>query len=420
MTKMSDLPIDIVEELWKHILPPKDIESFAQVSKTTYALASPFLEKHRSLEKQYPNIDTTKFKGIRHGSLLFKLLKDILLKPHIALYVRNLWLSGWREQWDEPDNPTQDVFDCSRHHLPYPEQDMDMFSHAIRAISDLLPGDIDDWLARIAAGNEDAVIATLFVLLKDLRYLSLGLIPDWTRIFVILEHYASCPSNPVLPHLARVDLGDMWARHFQDISVMQPFLLLPSVKGILCGYVNDSSSGRFRIPRYFISPETSNLTYLEFNECGRIAQGLSCLFAGIKGLKVFKYNDAIRHGNNHGDDMSWILSALMNHTRHSLKRLEMHAETLDGSDQSATLRLFQVLKFVDIDQRFLGGRYMWDKLPTSLQRLKLRNVFLPGQPYSYIVEQIMKANHARLPNLTEVEIRIGLLPLPPNPQPRTA
>lgn len=60
---------------------------------------------------------------------------------------------------------------------------------------------------------------------------------------------------------------------------------------------------------------------------------------------------------------------------------------------------------------------MWDKLPTSLQCLKLTDVLLPGQPCSYIVEQIMNANHARLPNLTKVEIRIRLLPLPPKPQP---
>lgn len=49
MARFSDLPNEMVTEIWKHVLEPEDVESFARVCKTVHGQASSFLRLHRQL-----------------------------------------------------------------------------------------------------------------------------------------------------------------------------------------------------------------------------------------------------------------------------------------------------------------------------------------------------------------------------------
>ena len=99
MTRFSDLPNEIVTQVWRHVLFPEDIESFAQVSKATNTLAELSPQEYHWLKRKYTRWDNG---YVGYGSELIHLLRDFLLYPHVALYVQELFVSDWRDGLEDP------------------------------------------------------------------------------------------------------------------------------------------------------------------------------------------------------------------------------------------------------------------------------------------------------------------------------
>ena len=191
MTGFNDLPNEIVLELWHHVLLPDDVASFALVSKRIFALATPSLKEHHRLRSKYAVLENESSKD---GSMLAPLLKDVLLYPYIAFYVKNICVCDWHTRWNEPVpgvpsllGPELDDAENYTWHVPYPEQDMELFRDGIRKAGNLFPCKKYNWIKLLESGHEDPILALSLGLLPNLCALSLEDPPVLTHLFTAIH-----------------------------------------------------------------------------------------------------------------------------------------------------------------------------------------------------------------------------------------
>ena len=138
MAKFSDLPNELIVEIWSHIPQPKDIENFALASKTIRTLARKILINHRKLTRELLTFDVG---GSKSRFSAAGLLKEILKSPLVALYIKTLtildeFLGNWESE--EQGANTLKAFDPEigeggrqYRHTPYMEEDMELFKQVI-------------------------------------------------------------------------------------------------------------------------------------------------------------------------------------------------------------------------------------------------------------------------------------------------
>ena len=162
MANFSQLPNEMVSEIWSYVLEPRDVESFALVSKYIHAIGRPFVAEHNALTKKYSAFNTCK----THAA---NLLEDVLLRPRIALYVTHFCIDGFQSQWGVPPDDSSDDDEWSRtYHKAYPDDVMAMFIEAIQQMDHLLPEDVRYSIEEIKTGDEDQILALLIVLLPNI------------------------------------------------------------------------------------------------------------------------------------------------------------------------------------------------------------------------------------------------------------
>lgn len=98
MTHFSQLPNEMISEFWGYFQEPRDVENFTIVSKDIYAIGRPFVEEHNKLKREYSIFETGP--GTRASAPAF-LLKDVLLRPRVALYVAHLSIGGFHDEWQD-------------------------------------------------------------------------------------------------------------------------------------------------------------------------------------------------------------------------------------------------------------------------------------------------------------------------------
>ncbi|CAF9919784.1 MAG: hypothetical protein ALECFALPRED_001297 [Alectoria fallacina] len=413
MTGFNDLPNEIVVELWHQVLPPDDIASFARVSRRIFALAAPFLKEYHRLKSKYSVfVNWTSY----DGSIFAHLLKDVLLNPHIAFYVKKVCVYDWRSWWVNPavgtpySNPDTDDEKNYVWHVPYPEKDMELFRNGIRKAQYVLPSEVDIWIQNLESGDEDPVVTFLLCLLPNLRTLSLGELPFETLLSSTIRRIAENANSTTFSKLKSIQLaGSVFDQH-ECMSLVKPFMLLPSVEKISC--FNFENCRRERdIPDCFIAPQSSNVTELVFDSCGDIVERIPMLLEGIKGLKKFTFVAGCETV-----DAFWIRSALPNHCRHSLEYLKMRFE-YEPSNYLGSLGLFENLRSLDVQHSSLVNPDAGDdftignSLPTSIEAIDMTGQ--QSETVSHIRSCIMglvSAKGTRLPNLKRLNYHpVGLL-----------
>lgn len=409
MAGFDHLPNDIVLELWHHVLAPNDITSFALVSKRVFTLAARALKEYRYLRSRYTVIE---YDERYDGSMLSHLLKDLLLNPHIALYVKKLHASKWHTKWEDP---LRDRFNDPLHldyaekcgwHIPYPEQDMELFKDRIRKLKYLPPHEVDVWIKCLESGQDDPVLAFLLNLLPNICSLSIRKPPIHTILFTCIRRMAENAASTSFTKLKNIQLSHIITDRYEDISVVKPFVLLPSVEKISCLNL-DNPNRRRGIPDSLIALQSSNITELVFESCGDISKRISILLEGIKGLKRFTFVAV-----SEKVDAFWIRSSLLNHCRHSLEYLKM-GFSYSLENYIGSLRLFEKLSTIDVEDSLLvdcdaGGHYnIADMLPTSIEA-----VAMTGRHFATVdgirpfITNLVGAKQSQLPNLTKLTYHV--------------
>ncbi|MCJ1456995.1 hypothetical protein MMC28_007361 [Mycoblastus sanguinarius] len=410
MAVFRDLPNEIIPIVWQYVLSPSDIESFALVSKTIHALGAPFIQEYHRLDEEY-----SFFKNPVNcsGNTLARLLKDILISPHTALYVKTVHLGGWWDLWEETfeDDPTDLSSDHSDSkyddpHVPYSKEEMDLFKDAIRTAKFVLPTEVDAWIRRLEEGNEDPIMALLLMLLPNVNFLKIEEYPPDTRIFTIVERIANSTAATSLSRLETVEILHETNSSFENVSLIKPFALLPSVKRISSQNLSSSGPSRDSLDCHTTS-KGSNVTELTFERCGDIGRGLSEILRGFKGLRKFSFTSSKE--KIYLPDMR---AALLAYARHSLESLTITPRhELEGP--MGSLRSFEKLRRLDTQLGFLvgpGGRNrqnLVDDLPASIEEVKLSG--LPPDARSYLFPMMLslvEAKKSHLQNLKKLEISL--------------
>ena len=160
MAGFSDLPNELIINIWGYLIELKSVENFALVSKRIYELATPFLEEHSRLRERYAKVlDLEKGK---HGGAA-GLLEVMLLNPRVALYINKLQLKNWANDWEDQEDSGQTQ--------SYAGKTMQVFEDALRSFTN--PLEAESLLANIRSGQDGPLLALILIHLTELKKLEI-------------------------------------------------------------------------------------------------------------------------------------------------------------------------------------------------------------------------------------------------------
>lgn len=356
MANFSKLPNEIVSEIWGYMLEPRDVESFAMVSKHVYAVGEPFVEEHNKLKRDFSFFHMNCW--IRASTPAF-LLKEVLLHPRVALYVSHLsigpCLARWQDQEDVDERDSYDGWPSNRH-VPYPDDIMVLFVEEIRK-SCILPLDKDfNWIRSVKAGDEDPILALLLLHLPNLTTLSImdeavdgELFEETIHLFVFSTY---------LMHLTKINIG------YFDLTRWNTFADLPSVQLLHVANMAIKVADDLIDRTQFLIPLDYSLTGLTFTRAALLAP-------------------------------SQTLSPKKN-----------EEQTL------GTFREFRALKEPEITLRLLLPRWAWweltDLLPASIEKFYLHTPDDVGyKEVAELIENIARAKSQDAIKLRELKVITG-------------
>lgn len=415
MANISSLPNELLVEIWRHVLQPEDIESFALASRKILAVSGPFLLEHRKLKIQFSAFDT----GAQQSKMTAAgLLKEITTSPHVALYVTSLKITSWRRRWDGVHRWYRDppslvaLGACQYVHQPYVEKDMISFKQAAKR-AEGVSGNVDSLIEGIKAGKEDPIVALLLLQLTNLKHLDIYVDTkdDDYHFRRVLQYVSNAQGTEALRQLNTVGLlhrKPSCSCNSQDLWFVKAFATLPSVKDIKGRTMEETINHRDLAIN--VQPRSSNvetLTFVCYSRRGPTdldTKELFELIEGFKALKTFIYTCQLI------DRISWVHAALVAHAKHSLETLILESG-VHGKAPIGSFRGFEVLKKLELDHAYLiddRGSHMTrlaDKLPSSLEELHVHDLD-PSNPTRLdplgAGQEILEDKDTHLPNLTVV------------------
>ena len=421
MARFSDLPNELVITVWHHVLDPDAIESFALVSKKVYALGSSFIAEHNKLEREFSCVAHSKHDIIPNITTRpADTLKELLLRPRTALYVRNVFIDSWRFTWIQS---FRTIISCD--YAEYPEEDMELFRQAIKSSPFILKDEIRDWVYYLEDGDEEVIYCLILMLLPNVHLLNLFRMgSDGTRLAITIKRIAMSQDTEALSRLTVVLLWKGYGEVFRDIELMHVFAAVPSVKAIELGIVGNYHScvkfyvkfypcdcdaeGHIREGRHFLlPPKTSTVKHLTFSRCDLDKEILFEFLEGLQALENFGVDTC------GSVDPSEIVSALLAHAKQSLRTLRFGTCSYSTSC-TVNLAEFEVLQELEIESDLMRPREdaaeestLADRLPPSIERISLRQ-FHTDVPHSVEKDVFDMAigKVERLPNLKELTIEL--------------
>ena len=392
MVSFSSLPNELVIEIWRHVLHPEDIESFALTSKEILALGESFLGEHRTLKEKFSTYYTWRPGGNVSAA---GLLKEITIHPRVALYVKKLVVNTWRDTW----KPTYRQNNHRNRHLMFSEElndgltyfhkryadtDMQIFEQVVKRNEYAFGQDMFGTLIEaIRDGREDPILALLMLLLTNLEYLVVTKMEYHLNFFKALQNVSNARDAKALRRLSDVELlaCPRYADDDDNLVMLKAFATLPSVKRISCR--KNRHYHHHRRVKFDLPPRSSNVESLTYDclehglkELGFNTVTLLELIKGFKGLKHFSYR------SDTDQRMFAIRNALVANARFSLETLILKpcycVRLSIGS-----FRGFKALKKLEIDKMHLADfdprrLYSVDVLPSSLEELHLHDFHPKG------------------------------------------
>lgn len=403
----TELPNELIIEIWTHVLEPKDVESFA-LTRKAYALAPKFLREHQRLKDEYSLlVSGENVQGIS----LAKFLEDILLNPRAALYLDEILLESWRAEWDKPT--TLGWNNTNSRHLPYSEETMQLFEGAVKTSAFVPESEATTWITDIRNGDETSILALIMTLCPNVRSFEVdGMSGGGNRLSQTIRRIGKSPTGTALSRLTDVLIGwnDDGLNDFNWVKTLTFLKSVKIIKGRLIGQLEVGFDYWYSLP-----PRWSNITGLYLEACNTGHQQLYIYLQCLSALETFSYLAVSEDRENPTPfDPFWLCTALTTHAGHSLKKLQML--TLDGmGSHMGSLAGLNVLTELHTEYRMLMDynpevyeESLVGMLPSSIEEVILEH----NNRYSLDVlqHQILKTcelKAERLPNLKMLQYQIN-------------
>ena len=414
MAGFSQLPNEMISEIWGNVHEPRDVESFALVSKLVYAIGSPFVEEHNLLKKTYSFVETGN--GRRSHAPAF-LLRNIVLRPRTALYVTHLCIDGLiLEEW-EPDDG--DAGWRNVRHVPYPDDTMALFIKMIQQASFLRPDEVSRWITSLTTGDEDPILTLLSLRLPNITTMTLkedvGTGIDY--FLQTIRRIAMAEKVTFLTHLTTVNIVCNRQEHGAiGRECLESFAALPLLQSIHVSHMRETSP---------LEPDSYKIREITFTNSDLGSKFLCQLLDNMQGFKKFSYE---KPDESCDFKPFWIRLALLASAKHTLEFLKIlppktwhdppkRHTRWTGRQNMGTLRAFTALKeldtHVDVLEYFpdnVAATYdkLVDSLPASLEKLSLEfgtKPILSNIPD--LIEHIVReVKSKRIPYLKSLKLRI--------------
>ena len=408
MATFSQMPNEMVSGIWEYVLEPRDVESFALASKQVYAIGATFVDEHNKLKRENSSF--------RIGLLITEiaptlLLKKILLRPRVALYITHLSIGVLRYGWDSlNDNVDNDWFS---YHTEYPADDMELFIEAIRRADSVLRDEIDDWVMAVKRGIEDPIVALMLLLLPNLCTMTLEIHSNFSYpLTETFRRISETEKSRFLTRLTTVNL-DVQLRLEADVMDWEWLSIsatLPSVQSIHAARIGTIDIEDLIKQTRCFEPGSSTIEELSFIESSICPKSMFQLFESIKGLKKFTYSDPDEETQPF--EPFWMGKALIAYAKHSLELLKVTADRTEGVGTLGSFRGCTKLRELETDvhllveeDRFHTLAYL---LPVSIEKVHLytgdhsrfNSVLL-------IIMAFEKAKSQLLPNMRVLTLSLG-------------
>lgn len=398
MANFAALPNELIREIL-HFVQPEDLENFAQLSPNVFRLASPFLDGHRALIREYHTIHNNKDPGS-----IATLLSTVIANPRIRSYVKKVELGQLRESTAGSDPANV-----------YTKQELEIFIKAAleseclqRPSEEEILDESEFWSTAIQDGNEDILLAILLPLLPNLATLSVEADStqiDWYDSAIERAAFARIPTLCKLTHIRLNPRGGLDGYHLHEI---QKFCALPSVRVLTAPKAHGVGTLHQLLP-----DASSDVTHLKLWESCVDSKILYEFLRGFPKLQSFTYSFDDLDDPPQGAiyDPFLIRSSLLAHCKATLQSLTLLAPGCKQRSFMGSLRDFETLKEIYTEWSFLisidingGGPKLNQNSPASLVRLKIHDS--KGREKSRYETVIKSAQYAREHRLEKLKFLV--------------
>ena len=313
---------------WGFVDEPKDIESFALVSKWVYSLSTRFVREHARLKRLLPTF-SIQVETDPNGP--HEVLELLLQNPRLGLYVHKALIEDWRVPGSERNISVASLS---------PERIVE-FESAVRCSPYIPPSEEERWVRKIKKGNPDPIVALIMMRLTRLRQLRL-----------------------VYPYTG----GNVYLN-----TTLKRMTLVPDGANNLGPSAEQSEPGDGSQTRFERRPSSfCNIKEMEMNLGGIKMKVLSKLLQGVKDLESFSFTSS--PGTTF--DFPRLNRALLRCSRASLQKLILHDDT-ESQLYLGPLIGFHNLVELKVNVSFLLGchdepqKRLIHTLPKCLQVLSL-------------------------------------------------
>ncbi len=359
MAVFSDLPNELIVEIWGHVIEPEAVESFAQVSKKIYSFSAPFVREHAYLKQQYSQIRFSYRNEPAH------LLGKILLNPRIAFYISDLHI------------PQLALLGTPQ---AFSKDTMAAFEHAIHASPLIASWEAEYWVTDIMKGNEDPIIALIVMQLTKMEtFILCKSISGKDRyLLTTLERIIKSSELTQLGQLKKSVVATKVDGHAHDDSSATSAFSTVRVMGIL---------GDFRL------------------------EMISRLLRNTKELKTFAYSRSFCYSF----EIIHLCNELIKCSQHSLQRLFINEKSA-APGQMGDLTHFKMLAELNVNFVLLFNSMieahgdLAEVLPVSIERvtLSLIKTSIASEVLKKVILEIIKSKmEERLPNLQALAFEFG-------------
>lgn len=359
--------LDLSNELLSKIVDqihPDDIRYFSLTCKDFYHAAKDAVQLHLDREETYEDVVLDGCYRHEDNDHPVDFIKELCMDWRVGEYVKTLTVNCCAPPPNPDYFPEYDEEDSRKYEI-VKKDDKSKIRAAMPAIISCIKEKAPEWsltsptffnaegqCREVGDGERSAILALL--LWNFLPNLEAIRFSGYTWDIIFLQHTIESMSAQGLQQSSKASLPfanltrfHLWGSRgmglTDNVDAFRWFAELPSMRKLHGDYITGHlrPEGEWKIP-----PHTSKVTHIRLLKSAVNFENLEQLLLGIKSLESFTYDHNLEMTGGIGLKANKILTALLQHAKHSLKKLRLYGvyDLCDENDDRIDLQGFEVLK----------------------------------------------------------------------------